>query len=730
MFKLSSVLSLRTQEDIDVFLKTNFGLTLNEKNIEEKELILNWKFLGDNPSNASSIDIIDSGEKGIIERITNAIDAVIEKKVSELGLVSPKSQEVVVKKAFPKYYEKMMEILNGGLDKKNYAADAENFVTLAISDGRSSNKPTFDIVDLGIGIEGFDFENTILSLHRGNKIKSDKSYLIGTFGQGGSSSLSLCSSTLIISKKNNRYFFTIVRSVDLKEYKGKVYVYLTDNSKIMELSQESFTPVYEFENSFSKSDSGTLIRMISTDVKTKYRNNPITKPNSLWDLINTELFDVRFPVKVIENRRDFRSKDDVQNRNSFGSHLRIKTSKYYKREYSGNFTIDYSNRPVKIEYYSILPEKETEWGLDSECSRVFELINVHAETVIYLVNGQYIKGEGYTKIKNKGLPFLKNRLLVVVNLDELGKEKFDFFTTDRSRIKDTDWTRGLFETVVDNLVANNNLISLNDNIAEKVRDRKIDVDVLESVSKRVKNLYKNFKIPSEKVFIKEHPSTTPTITKTITYNDFITSLLITNKKENFFSNQKIILFLKTNANRATNNSSRITMYINDVAYYDYTVIFLSGAIQYNLDSKLSSGNYMVRFEYITSKSELIESNNYNFNVLEDKIPEETDINNDLNLEIVPIVDSEYIVDLIKNKDLKKITVNINLSSPLLSEIYGKTSNQSNVELIKNYFIDSLVLHVLLLDEKDYYSSLETNQKNNLALALIKSVMMKFNHDQN
>jgi len=31
MFKISTVLSLRTQEDIDVFLKTNFGLTLNEK---------------------------------------------------------------------------------------------------------------------------------------------------------------------------------------------------------------------------------------------------------------------------------------------------------------------------------------------------------------------------------------------------------------------------------------------------------------------------------------------------------------------------------------------------------------------------------------------------------------------------------------------------------------------------------------------------------------------------
>jgi hypothetical protein len=189
------------------------------------------------------------------------------------------------------------------------------------------------------------------------------------------------------------------------------------------------------------------------------------------------------------------------------------------------------------------------------------------------------------------------------------------------------------------------------------------------------------------------------------------------------------LFLKTNATRNTNNSSKITMYINDGAYYDYTATFLSGAIQYNLDSKLTKGRYTVRFEYVSPKSELISSNDYTFNVLEEKMPEETDLNNDLNIEIVPITDSEYIIDLIKNKELKKITVNINLSSPLLGEIYGKTSNQSNVELIKTYFLDSLVLHVLLLDDNDYYSLLETNQKNNIALALIKSVMMKFNPNQ-
>jgi hypothetical protein len=146
------------------------------------------------------------------------------------------------------------------------------------------------------------------------------------------------------------------------------------------------------------------------------------------------------------------------------------------------------------------------------------------------------------------LPFLKNRLLVVVNLDELGKEKFDFFTTNRSRIKDTDWTRGLFENIVENLVTNNNLIALNNIIAEKVRDRKIDVEVLESVSKKVKNLYKNFKIPSEKVYVNEPSETPPVNPKIITYDEYISSLIINNKKENLLFKSKNHIVFKNKCN--------------------------------------------------------------------------------------------------------------------------------------------------------------------------------------
>ena len=54
--------------------------TLEEKNLTFGKVSSNWKFLGNSSSNGSTVQMLKTGEKGLIERITNAIDAVIEKQ--------------------------------------------------------------------------------------------------------------------------------------------------------------------------------------------------------------------------------------------------------------------------------------------------------------------------------------------------------------------------------------------------------------------------------------------------------------------------------------------------------------------------------------------------------------------------------------------------------------------------------------------------------------------------
>ena len=277
MHKLSEVLKLYKSEQIDGFLKKNYQMDLKEKGIKESAIAKNWMFIGNNVSNASSINIIQEGEKGIVERLSNAIDAILEKEKERYEIANPRDNQAIVKKAFPKYFEHCKEIVSSSdSDRLNWnAKDAMNRVMLVVHDGSTTNKPTLDIIDKGIGIKGNDFNKTILSLHGGNKINLDKSYLIGTFGQGGSTSLSFAYATMIISKFAGVYYFTIIKKVQLDIYKNHSYVYLVEDEQIQTL-EDDLTKTDDIKDGyideFLNAESGTYVRMIETDITKEARS--------------------------------------------------------------------------------------------------------------------------------------------------------------------------------------------------------------------------------------------------------------------------------------------------------------------------------------------------------------------------------------------------------------------------------------------------------------------------
>lgn len=110
MIPVDEVLSIYKESQIDDFLKKYTGLSLNEKNLSYEKIKKNYKFLGNSSSNGSNVGQLTSGEKGLVERITNAIDAVIEKQKNKCGIVSAKDSLAIIKKAFPKYYENMIDV--------------------------------------------------------------------------------------------------------------------------------------------------------------------------------------------------------------------------------------------------------------------------------------------------------------------------------------------------------------------------------------------------------------------------------------------------------------------------------------------------------------------------------------------------------------------------------------------------------------------------------------------
>lgn len=724
MIKIGDILSIYKESQIDDLLKKYTGFTLNEHDLSYDKIKKNYKFLGNNGSNGSNVGQLTSGEKGLVERITNAIDAVVDKQKNKCNIGCAKNSNVIIKKAFPKYYENMQEVMKNNSDK-SLAKDAENQVVLVVNDGSKSNKPTFDVIDNGVGLLGNEFENTILSINHGNKLSRDKSYLIGAFGQGGSTSLPFTYATIILSKKHGQISFTIIKRVELNDYKNMVYVYMTINNIIPEVDYSDYRSENKYLDDFvNNAESGTFVRMIETEISKRFRDNEVTKPGMLSDYLNTELFNVGLPVKIVENRADYKNNEHLQNRSIYGSQLKLKTSKkYVKKDYCGTINIEHNNRSYNIDYYMLLPTDENKWGSETECKKVFEQFNVYYDPIIYTVNGQTITTERYTKLNNAGLNFLKYRLLVVINLDVLDTEKYKFFTTDRARIVDSDLTHGFLDKVVRALAETEKLKEINAIIAEKSISSSVDQNLLDEISKQVKSEYNKFlKIGSVlpgTIGIRYHP------TDEEIYEDHIVTLNITSEAREFYKDENVKFVVTTKAQKHINEEALIYCYIDDKAFYDLYKSSMNARIQYTINAgAIKSGMHTAKFEYYNSNGVKLSSEQILFEVMNEKTPEKkkNSPTKSLDLDIVVLNEASLICDVSKNLANKKIQVKLFLDSDLLkSEVYGISASSDEISRIKNRIIKPVALFALLLGEN--YDKIETDEdKNSLMLSYIKAFL--------
>jgi hypothetical protein len=721
--KLSKVLNLYTKEDVNEFLKSVGSKDLSNPYITDMDIKGTWRFVGDNEQNASTIDVLENGEKGIIERLTNGIDAVLERKRSELDIVSAKEAIDIVKKAFPKYYNHYSALISGH-KSGNRSYDANNAVTLAVNDGSKKISPTFDIIDMGTGLRGVDFPKSILSLHGGNKVKKSTSYLIGAFGQGGSTSLAFAYATMIISKYKNDYFFTLVMKTHLADYKNHAYVYLVDDNKIIKLENDiGKSEELRYLDDFIKESSGTLVRMVDLEITKRYRERDIAKPRMLGDYFNIELFRTPLPIQMIENREYFKEETKHhQNRYVYGTKLKLQTwKKNVNDNYSGYIEIVHKDHTYKIDFYTILPSKQEEWINDNKCRENYEMFNIHEKPIFFTVNGQYINGEYFTKLANRGLSYLKYRLLVHIDLDLLGNEKYRFFTTDRSRIKDSDLTSGFIDKVVKELSENKLLNEINDQIAQMSIDKGLDDEALEELKNDVKNAYEEFLHPKKKkTFFNPNANPKPEPSDE-SFNDYIEDIIISNKKEEYYRDESIRIILKTEAYKYVNESAEIKAYIDGKEKYIDNKAIMNGRIQYIIDD-LKPGEYKLHFIYFYDTN-MLQSNNYVFTVLNEKNEiEPKGTKNDLDIHIDNVNESELIVSVAKDIEKKQINIKLCLTHPLLEEFYvGKKEN--DMAEFKSRIAKPICLIALYMGE--LYDDLNPEKQNKLIQSFVATLEKEF-----
>lgn len=266
-----------------------------------------WSFYGGTDSNLSTIHLGSKPGRSLTERITNAIDAVLEEKMAAGG-TTPASPMEAAKQWFGR---PPTTSDNGLFTWDNYGIqDIDRLVQLVMTSGDDKSEPTIDVLDAGIGIPPNKFGDTIVSIKRGNKAK--KAYVVGAFGQGGSATIRYSKYTLIVSRHiaaPSTVGFTLVRLMRLPDpYKVNAYVYLTVMGEDGTLTVPScrvdekldYYPTIPF-NSVRQWDKGTLVRHFGYQLRDLA--NPLqATPGNLYHLLQGMMFDPLIPFRLIDLR--------------------------------------------------------------------------------------------------------------------------------------------------------------------------------------------------------------------------------------------------------------------------------------------------------------------------------------------------------------------------------------------------------------------------------------------
>jgi len=425
---------------------------------------MRWDAVGNRKNNLATINIGTDPASGVTERITNAIDAVLEKewKIKEepKDIKSPR-------KASEIWYgipDGRISKIEDALD--NRIQDLSDKIQVTLFDSGKDTKPTVEIRDKGIGLEPEQFSETILDLNGNNKI--GKLHLIGAYGQGGSTALSYNNLTIIISKpffgdqrKKKKVAFTIVRinEGDINKDKHEWYEYMVDKSTGQPFTLEIDDDVFE---------PGTLVRHIMMDIG-KYKGVITTQTNSLWYLAHNYLFDPIIPFTISDRRNERNVNRTVTGNN------RLLTNNP-NLDYFNEVSLTFKDGSLKIYY----------WVLNTTGENPKNRISGYASVsnpIIICFNGQKQGTLGNGIIKNDlKLPFLDRYIIVQIEADNMDNDsKRQIFSSTRESLRDTSILADLKKLTIDTLKEDDNLVRLDSERRQRYFT-KDDTQVLDSLN--------------------------------------------------------------------------------------------------------------------------------------------------------------------------------------------------------------------------------------------------------
>ncbi len=439
----------------------------------ERDHGFRWRPVGDREGNYGSINIGSDPGHALVERVTNAIDGVIEREA--LRRLRAKKKMKTIPASPRDAVEDWFDVPGGrvanlviqaakGSKKPSRQALADD-VVIRILDGATKKQPTIEVRDRGVGLPARLVPKTILGLNETNKI--DKPYLAGAYGQGGSTALAFSpGGALIVSRRQpdlldggdaDEVVVTFARynDLDAKTNKNGRFEYLVlptnDVAAIPPDAVEEFEP-------------GTLVVHFNMHID-QYAARLTQVTGSLWWLLQNVMFDPVLPFWAEERRTTMLDGKEADRRTIAGNYTRLMDDKKDRVEYQSSVDVKLGpsegDTVVKVNYWVIKPNPDARGGAP---------IDAYVDPyrpIAFTFNGQTHGTEERRFISERlALPYLSKYLIIQVELDHLSASaRRQLLSTTRDRLKQLPLFDEMREAICAALAEDEELVRLD-------RDRK------------------------------------------------------------------------------------------------------------------------------------------------------------------------------------------------------------------------------------------------------------------
>ena len=443
------------------------------------QAIENWRPYGRNESNYAVVENQQASPiPAFVEKVINCIDAILMRRCLEEGIdprsaTAPRSVEEAIQRFFPKAKSWDLSAF-----RKEQAEKIQ-----VIADGPRGDT-SLVIYDNGEGQRPEDFEDTFLSLLRGNK--NEIHFVQGKYNMGGAGAIAFCGKKryqLIGSKRfdgTGDFGFTLLRrhplsAAERTTKKNTWYEYLVINENIPAF------PISALDLGLHnrKFTTGTVIKLYSYDLPAGARS---VISRDLNQSINEYLFSPALPLYTIDKPERY-PKDRNLRRELYGLRRRLEEDgNKYVAEFFSEDMVDKEMGRIKVTCYVFRPRIEDKGAKESKESIQREFFKNNM-AVLFSVHGQ-VHGHYTSEFITRTLkfPLLKDYLLVHVDCTDVRMEfRNELFMASRDRLKDGEESRALRHKLAE--------VLLGGRLKEIYKERRNSITV---ESKDAEDLLRNF----------------------------------------------------------------------------------------------------------------------------------------------------------------------------------------------------------------------------------------------